>query len=116
MGGPGADTIAGGIGFDTLVGGSGNDRLEPEKGHDVVDGGAGNDTAVYAHEAAAVIVDLRMHSTIEAAGRDSLPSIENLRGSHFDDMLYGNSGPNVLRGGPGDDRLFGKGGGDRIEQ
>ena len=68
MGGPGDDTIRGGIGFDTLIGGSGDDRLEPEKGHDVVDGGTGSDTAVYAHETAAVIVDLRMHTTIESAG------------------------------------------------
>ena len=100
-GGPGDDTIGGGTGFDTLVGGAGDDALEPEKGHDVVDGGPGSDTAVYSDEPAAVIVDLAKNSTIKASGRDNLPSIENLIGSRFDDALYGDSAPNVLRRRPG---------------
>jgi Ca2+-binding RTX toxin-like protein len=82
----------------------------------VVDGGPGSDTAVYAHEPAAVIVDLKMHSTVRAAGRDSLPSIENLTGSRFADKLFGDSAPNVLTGGPGDDKLVGRGGKDTIAQ
>jgi Ca2+-binding RTX toxin-like protein len=82
----------------------------------VVDGGPGEDTAVYAHEPAAVIVDLGKHSTLRSAGRDSLPSIENLTGSRFDDTLYGDDGPNVLRGGAGHDRLVGRGGEDTLLQ
>jgi Ca2+-binding RTX toxin-like protein len=115
-GGPGNDTIGGGAGFDTLVGGSGDDALEPESGDDVVDGGPGSDTAVYADEPAAVIVDLGKNSTIQAKGRDNLPSIENLTGSRFDDALYGDSAANVLRGGPGKDRLVGRGGQDVLRQ
>jgi Ca2+-binding RTX toxin-like protein len=112
----GDDRICGGEGFDTLVGGSGDDTLEPGGGDDVADGGAGSDTAVYARESKAVIVDLAKGSTIRAAGRDSLPSIENLTGSRFGDTLYGDGGPNVLRGGPGDDRLVGRGGEDTLLQ
>jgi Ca2+-binding RTX toxin-like protein len=115
-GGPGNDTIGGGDGFDTLVGGSGDDALEPEGGHDVVDGGPGSDTAVYSDEPAAVIVDLGKNSTIRAKGRDNLPSIENLTGSRFDDALYGDPAPNVLRGGRGRDRLVGRGGDDVLRQ
>ena len=63
-----------------------------------------------------MIVDLRKHSTVEADGRDSLPSIENLTGSRFGDTLYGDSGPNVLRGGPGLDTLHGGGGKDTLVQ
>ena len=57
-----------------------------------------------------MIVDLKRHSTLESAGRDSLPSIENVTGSRFDDKLLGDAGPNVLEGGPGQDRLVGRGG------
>ena len=82
----------------------------------MVDGGPGSDTAVYAHEPASVIVDLNKHSTLEAAGRDSLPSIENLTGSRFADKLLGDSRPNVLTGGLGKDRLVGRGGKDTLQQ
>ena len=45
-----------------------------------------------------MIVDLGKNSTIQAAGRDSLPSIENLTGSRFDDTLYGDDGAERARG------------------
>ena len=69
-----------------------------------------------AHEPTAVTADLAKGSTIVSAGRDSLPSIENLTGSRFDDTLYGDGGSNVLRGGPGHDRLVGRGGDDALLQ
>jgi Ca2+-binding RTX toxin-like protein len=115
-GGPGDDMIRGGSGFDTLIGESGDDTLEPEKGDDVADGGPDSDTVSYAYERAGVVVDLGKHSTLESAGRDSLPSIENVTGSRFADKLLGDAGPNVLEGGPGKDRLVGRGGEDTLVQ
>ncbi len=64
-----------------------------------------------------MIVDLAKNSTIKAQrAATTCPSIENLIGSRFDDALYGDSAPNVLRGGPGRDRLVGRGGGDALRQ
>ena len=116
IGGPGDDTIRAGIGFDTLIGGAGDDLLEPEKGQDIADGGPGSDTAGYAHEPGGVRVDLKKRSTQRAAGRDSLPSIENLIGSRYADWLFGTPAPNRLEGGKGNDKLVGRGGGDTILQ
>lgn len=38
--------------------------------------------------------------------------IENVIGTSFDDIIYGNDYANTLNGGPGDDDLYGGGGGD----
>ena len=50
-----------------------------------------------------------------AANGDTFTSIENLRGSAFEDTLQGDSGDNVLEGGAGDDLfVFAEGGGSDI--
>jgi Ca2+-binding RTX toxin-like protein len=63
-----------------------------------------------------VVIDLEKHTSLLSAGRDSLPSIENVIGSPFADKLFGDAGPNVLEGGPGKDKLFGGGGEDILVQ
>ncbi|HEY5976566.1 MAG TPA: hypothetical protein VIT85_01810 [Solirubrobacterales bacterium] len=115
-GGEGDDAIRGGEDFDTLVGDAGDDAIEPEAGHDIADGGPGSDTVVYRHERAGVIVNLAANTTRLSAGRDSLPSIENVIGSRFTDILAGDKGANVLRGGGGVDELSGGGGKDTLVQ
>ena len=141
FGGPGMDVLAGGAGRDFLSGGTdddildggdGNDTLRGGPGADVLIGGAGPDTADYAGSDYAVTV--RLHSLAAAGGNaagdtfgatvsvayrqadgstktESLPDIENLAGSAYNDILAGDRRDNVLHGGPGHDTLYGGPGG-----
>ena len=49
-----------------------------------------------------------------AAGIDTLTSIENLRGSRYDDVLTGDANNNRLKGETGNDQLFGMDGDDLL--
>ena len=124
-GGPGNDGLWGSGGDDTLIGGPGADRFY---------GGGGQDTADYTDSPAGVTV--RLHSLAAAGGdaagdtftgrvdvaytdaggaeqTESLPDVENLTGSAYNDVLAGDRRDNVLDGGAGDDTLYGgPGGGD----
>ncbi|AZO76937.1 MULTISPECIES: calcium-binding protein [unclassified Bosea (in: a-proteobacteria)] len=109
----GDDTLTGSGSDDTLNGLAGNDILIGGGGADILDGGSGFDTASYQNAIAGIVVDLTTpgNNTGEAAG-DTYISIENVRGSAFNDTLTGNAGDNVLRGGLGADLLNGGGGFD----
>ena len=126
-GGPGNDGLWGSGGDDTLIGGPGADRFY---------GGGGQDTADYTDSPAGVTV--RLHSLATAGGdaegdtfmnlvdvsytdadgamqTESLPDVENLTGSAYNDVLAGDRRDNVLDGGAGDDTLYGgPGGGDDL--
>jgi Ca2+-binding RTX toxin-like protein len=112
-GGQGDDTLAGRGGADILIGGL---------GADVLDGGNGSDTASYLSSESGLIADLATpaNNTGEAVG-DSYVSVENLRGSEFDDILRGDSNNNTLNGGGGADVIEGGGrtdtliGGDGVD-
>ncbi len=114
--GDGNDMISGGRGADRLYGEAGNDTLQGGLGTDALDGGDGRDTALYANSLAAVTVDLRVtgQQNTGGAGIDTLSSIENLRGSAFDDALTGGDGANRLLGMAGDDSLTGGAGADAL--
>jgi serralysin len=106
------NTVAGGWGADRLEGGGGDDVLIGSLGADALIGGAGVDTASYA--GAFEGVDARLASggyAGEALG-DSYAGVENLIGSDFDDVLFGDAGANVLSGRDGSDWLRGEGGAD----
>jgi Ca2+-binding RTX toxin-like protein len=112
----GADTLIGGDGNDTLIGGTGNDNLYGRTGADTLVGGTGNDN--YGVDS---IGDAVMENPGE--GIDTVQSwifsytlgahLENLRlmgtenrngaGNGLDNILYANSGHNVLNGGAGTD-------------
>jgi Ca2+-binding RTX toxin-like protein len=98
---------------DTLIGDFGNNFLIGGPGADVLNGGAGNDIADYRTATQGLTVDLATpaNNTGDATG-DTFISIERLRGSNFDDSLYGNGGSNTLDGGAGADHLDGGGGFD----
>jgi len=102
------DQLAGTSTDDRLAGGGGNDRL---------DGRDGSDTADYGAAASDVTVTLGLagQQNTGGAGLDTLVSIENLRGSAFNDVLTGDAGANVISGGAGADRLRGGGGDDRLD-
>jgi Ca2+-binding RTX toxin-like protein len=109
--------ISGGAMADSLSGLQGRDTLEGGAGADVLSGGGGRDTAAYDGAAAGVRADLAAVQTGPLAGDaagDRFASVENLRGSNFDDQLSGDAGANVLWGMAGDDVLAGRGGKDQI--
>lgn len=109
------DVMRGKGGNDLLYGDRGNDILIGGKGADVLDGSSGIDTASYEDAEAGVTANLAKSSDNkgDAAG-DTYFSIENLKGSDFDDVLTGDSGDNEINGGKGNDRLNGGGGKDKL--
>lgn len=109
------DYLGGNAGANTLQGGAGNDGLAGAQGADVLNGGAGSDMADYIVSNAAVTVNLALGTVSGGhAQGDVLISIENLRGSQFDDTLTGNTGDNRLSGADGTDVLDGGAGSDRL--
>ncbi len=109
----GDDVIDGGAGNDTLYGDAGDDILIGGLGDDTLDGGDGIDTVDYSGATGAVSVMLGYYSQDAGPmGRDSLISIENIKGSAFADYVLGTDGANVIAGGAGNDTLNGRGGND----
>ncbi len=107
IGTPGNDTLRGGNGNDTLIGSAGNDLL---------DGGAGIDTADYSNLTAGIKASLDTGKVIKSTGAsDTLRSIENLTGTHYNDLIAGDERNNVLKGLNGNDTLKGSGGSDVLD-
>ncbi len=111
----GNDLLTGLTGNDTLFGGEGDDTLHGGEGADELFGGGGLDTASYVDASQGLIIRLELpKSNTGDANGDSYSSIENVTGSAFDDLIYGDGGDNVLRGGEGNDRLLGRAGNDSV--
>lgn len=130
-GGAGSDHLSG---IEGLIGSNFNDRLtgdasdnvlEGGLGDDILDGAGGLDSASYARSTRSVTIDLALtgqQNTGAGSGRDTLINIENVIGSRFTDVIYGNEAANVIdgRGGANDgvisggDNIFGRGGDDII--
>lgn len=110
------DHMVGGAGDDTLNGGDGDDRLVGGAGNDTLDGGAGHDVADYSGAASGVTVrlDRNQASNDGDGGVDVLTGIEEVVGSAFNDVIFGDAGANVLRGGAGYDVILGLDGDDII--
>ncbi|MCJ8057317.1 type I secretion C-terminal target domain-containing protein [Shinella curvata] len=106
--GGGNDVVYGRTGNDKLSGEAGDDTLVGGAGADQLNGGSGTDTASYVNATSAVVANLRAASSNagEAKG-DTYTSIENLRGTNFNDSLVGNDARNRLDGGSGNDQMFG---------
>ena len=108
----GTDTLTGfenlrGSSFNDTLTGNGLSRLEGGPGADHIIGQPGqSDVASYEHAAAGVTVDLNLAvqaaNAGEAAG-DTFTSINNVRGSNFDDTITGDGNNNVFRGLGGND-------------
>ena len=116
-GGDGFDNIRGGTGNDQIFGDGGNDALRGQEGDDLIDGGDDFDIVHYNLAAGAVEVDLQAGYAKDRdasgnTGTDTLASVENVRGSNFDDLIAGDDGFNSLNGNGGDDILDGRGSAD----
>jgi len=113
-------------GADELLGGNGNDLFLSNSvcdGERIV-GGEGRDNASWARFGEGVEANL----ATGAAGRpgsgeapncgggplDSITEVEDLEGSSFGDVFYGDAGPNQLLGHPGPDVFFAGAGEDSI--
>ena len=133
-GGTGDDTLDGGAGDDTLDGGAGDDELTGGSGNNTLDGGEGDgDIAIY-KDAMQVTVDLRSgkarvqheppatgsgyisleDSADSGTGNDTLTNIENVKGTHRNDIIDGDDNANLLKGLDGADMINGHGGDDTI--
>ena len=140
-GGPGGDTLYGGAGDDTLDGKAGDDTLYGGAGLDELIGGTGNNTLDGGEDEDIVIylgamganVELNMnrarvqHAVPESGnplsfdddadsgiGVDTLTNIENVKGTHGDDIINGDGNANLLKGLDGADTINGHGGDDTI--
>lgn len=110
----GNDIVCGDDGSDTLVGDDGGDTLIGGPGNDSHDGGDGNDYVWYDYSPAPVTADLAAGVASGGDGDDTLVSIENLSGSHFSDILSGDSESNAFYGEGGNDSISGGDGGDYV--
>lgn len=120
-------------GFDTLIGIEGvrggrfADRLygsdsgvfesfEGRDGNDTIDGKGGTDRVEFLQSRAGVVVNLLTGTASDGlGGNDTLLNIEDVRGSSFNDNLYGTLGNNKLVGELGNDTLTGDTGFDMLD-
>jgi serralysin len=102
-----SNRLNGNAGNDALYGNGGSDTLIGGSGIDYIVGGDGFDTVSYETSGEGVAVDLGLGKYLYGdAQNDTLVSIEDVRGSAFDDDLRGGEGSNYLYGGGGNDRLY----------
>jgi Ca2+-binding RTX toxin-like protein len=135
-GGEGDDTLDGGAGDDTLIGGQGSDTLIGGGGVDTLDGAGNGDTYIqttdpfvdvisdsggtsgdlidYGFAGEAVTVQLSGYAMSGGTLIATFSGIEDVRGTHFNDVLVGNDGSNTITSLDGADWLVGNGGGDRF--
>ena len=106
----GADYLFGGDGEDLLLGGAGPDVLY---GNSAYVHGTDRDMAFYWDSPTGVMVDLASgHGWYGTAEGDTLIDIEGVRGSEYNDALFGSAQADDLDGGGGDDLLVGNDGND----
>ena len=114
-GGDGQDILFGRNGNDALLGGDGDDTLNGGIGADVLNGGAGIDTASYIDGVETAYIDLGNSSQNSGAAMgDVLIDIENVSGTGFADVIWGNGLDNQLLGNDGRDFLAGGAGNDAL--
>ena len=111
----GDDIITGDAAANVLKGENGNDVIDGGAGDDNLDGGSGNNTLSYASATAAVTASLALQGTAQdtlGAGKDYAINFQNLKGSNYNDTLFGDGNANVIDGGAGADHMNGGAGDD----
>ena len=112
IGSPIADNITGEDNRPNIIeGGPGSDTLRG--------GAGGGDTVSYRNSNSSVTIDLSAANTLDRGRKghaqgDDLDGFENIIGSAYDDILTGDSGPNVIEGLAGADKMDGGGGTDTL--
>lgn len=111
----GHDFLLGGADADTIFGGTGRDVIRGNAGADRLDGGSEDDWIQYNDAPGRIELDLGAGvGTIGDAAGDVFVSIENIRGSTFDDVIVGSAGRNQILGDSGDDTITTAGGNDVV--
>ena len=123
MGGDGNDVLDGGDDNDMLDGGDGDDELIGGAGSNALDGGAGTDIVIYKY-ATRVRINLmtsqvtHVTDAVDPFGggtaTDTVTNVENVKGSHGNDIINGDNNANLLKGLDGADTINGHGGDDTI--
>jgi Ca2+-binding RTX toxin-like protein len=111
----GEDFLDGRDGDDILSAGPDNDTLKGGGGADWLGGNEGIDTASYYESPEGVIVLLGLGGAGGDAEGDTFQDIENLTGSVYADILWGDDGVNKLMGMDGADVLRGLDGNDTLD-
>ena len=119
------DFVVGSSHNDWLIGGSSSsqviasnhfEQFDGGLGNDTIDGGEGTDRATYERATGSVTVNLDTDGNFStgysgtasgAAGNDILYSIEQVRGSNYNDTLTGGGGNDAFEGRGGDDVIHG---------
>ena len=101
------DTLAGDANDNTIDGRDGNDTLIGGIGNDLLIGGNGIDLVDYTTSSSRIVADLSANTVSDGMGGvDQLSSIENAKGSSYDDLITGSLGKNTLIGGNGNDTFY----------
>jgi Ca2+-binding RTX toxin-like protein len=101
-------TVQGTVIAQNLAGGSSDDTFAAQSHAEAFAGLDGIDTVSYEAAGAAVVASLLNPAKNKGfAAGDSYMSVENLRGSAFNDSLAGDNFDNIIEGGAGADRLDG---------
>ena len=109
------ENLIGSPDIDNLTGDTGDNIIEGGPGGDTLSGGTdGMDTVSYRSSPGKVEVVLGTSANFGDARGDSLSNFDNLIGSAFDDVLTGDTNPNIIEGLAGADTLNGGGGGDTL--
>lgn len=109
------DDFVGTNGKDNFDGGKGDDYFRSSDSKDTYKGGNGLDQVTFHDDPGGVFADLGAKTAIDGWGKkDTLKSIEMLRGSAYDDEFVGDGARNHFRGLEGDDDINGKGGTDLV--
>lgn len=121
----GNDLLLGNDDDDDLYGGDGNDTLVGGDDDDKFDGGTGTDFVSYDDgvypDAASTRINFSLRWTSKTGTRGAgadyavAGTVENLRGSTYDDSLVGNDKANSIDGGLGDDTIEGGPGEDVLD-
>jgi Ca2+-binding RTX toxin-like protein len=101
------NTLAGGSGNDVLVGGAGADSLTGNGGTDFASYETASKQVGGGYDGVVATLGITATATFDAAG-DTYATIEGLKGSAYNDKLYGFAAASaILDGGAGDDLLTG---------
>jgi Ca2+-binding RTX toxin-like protein len=90
-------------------------EFEGHAGNDMLIGNGNTRIAFYGAQAG-VTVDLALGTATGDAsvGTDNFTGVSRVRGSDFNDFLFGNNGNNFIEGQSGSDRIEGRGGNDTL--
>lgn len=109
----GDDVVWGDDGNDVIYGGEGHDRVKGGRGNDYLNGWSGIDWIDFNDGDSGVIVNLFDGRSFSIdLGNDTFERVENVLGTNFDDQIDGNHDVNVLWGDSGRDVIRGHDGND----